>query len=101
MSVVPKAYISNSLTIEKVSFRDFLRGQGAADILKLWDKKSNKSKGLYISPEYAEDVLEIIEEKEKKKREKRRKSLASFAGLLGEVENPETSHKEMKASKYE
>jgi len=89
------------MTIEQVSFRDFIRGQGVADILKLWDKKSNKSKGLYISPEYADDVLELIEEKEKKKREKRSKRLASFAGLLGEVENPDASYKEMKASKYE
>jgi len=89
------------MTIEKVSFRDFMRGRGVADILKLWDNKSNKSKGLYISPEYADDILELIEAREKKKREKRSKSLASFAGMLGEVENPNDSHKKMKASKYE
>ena len=89
------------MTIEKVAFRDFIRGQGVADILKLWDKKSNKSKGLYISPEYAEDVLNMIEEKEKKKRKERSKSLRGFAGMLGNVENPNVSHKEMKASKYE
>lgn len=90
-----------NMTIEKVAFGDFIRGEGVADILKLWDKKSNKSKGLYISPKYADDVLKLIEEKEKKKREKRGKSLATFAGMLGEVENPDVSYKEMKTSKYE
>lgn len=89
------------MTIEKVSFRDFIRGEGMADVLKLWDKKSNKSKGLYISPEYAEDVLNMIDEKEKKKRKERSKSLMGFAGMLGEVENADASYKEMKASKYE
>lgn len=89
------------MTIEKVSFRDFIRGEGMADVLKLWDKKSNKSKGLYISPEYAEDVLNMIDEKEKKKRKERSKILMGFAGMLGEVENADASYKEMKASKYE
>jgi len=89
------------MTIEKVSFRDFIRGEVVADVLRLWDKKSNKSKGLYISPEYAEDVLKMIDEKEKKKRKERSKSLMGFAGMLGEVDNVDASHKEMKASKYE
>ena len=89
------------MTIEKVSFRDFIRGQGVADILKLWDKKSNKGKGLYISEKYAEDVLNMIEEKEKKKRKERSKHLMGFVGMLGDIENPNVSHKEIKASKYE
>ena len=89
------------MTIEKVSFRDFIRGEVMADVLRLWDKKSNKSKGLYISPEYAEDVLNMINEKEKKKRKERSKSLMGFAGMLGEIENADASYKEMKASKYE
>lgn len=89
------------MTIEKVSFRDFIRGEVVADVLKLWDKKSNKSKGLYISPEYADDVLKMINEKEKKKRHERSKNLMGFAGMLGEIENADASHKEMKASKYE
>jgi len=89
------------MTIEKVAFRDFIRGEGVADVLKLWDKKSNKSKGLYISPEYADDVLSMIEAKEKRKRKERSKSLMGFAGMLGNVDNPNISHKEIKASKYE
>lgn len=89
------------MTIEKVAFRDFIRGEGVADVLKLWDKKSNKSKGLYISPKYADDVLSMIEEKDKKKRKERSKSLIGFAGMLGNIENPDVPYKEMKASKYE
>lgn len=89
------------MTIEKISFRDFIRGQIPADILLLLDKKSNKSKGLYISPEYAEDVLAFIQKKEKAKQEKKKHALLDFVGVFGEVDDTEASHQEIKASKYE
>ncbi len=89
------------MTIQKISFRDFIRGQIPADILLLLDKKSNKSKGLYISPEYADDVLAFIEEKERKKQETKKRALLDFVGLFGEVDNPSDSHQQIKASKYE
>ena len=89
------------MTIQKIAFRDFIRGQIPADILLLLDKKSNKSKGLYIAPEYADDVLTCIEKKEKEKRRKKKRALLDFVGAFGELDKPEASHKEIKASKYE
>ena len=89
------------MTIQKISFRDFIRGQIPADILLLSDRKSNKSKGLYISPEYADDVLAFIEKKEKEKQNKKKHALLDFVGAFGELDKPEVSHQEIKASKYE
>lgn len=89
------------MTIQKISFRDFIRGQIPADILLLLDRKSNKSKGLYISPEYADDVLAFIEKKEKEKQNKKKRALLDFVGAFGELDKPEASHQEIKASKYE
>ncbi len=89
------------MTIQKIAFRDFIRGEIPADVLLLLDKKSNKSKGLYIAPEYADDVLAFIEKKEKEKRTKRKRALLDFVGAFGELDKPEASHKEIKASKYE
>ena len=89
------------MTIQKISFRDFIRGQIPADILLLLDKKSNKSKGLYIAPEYADDVLAFIEEKERMKQERKKRALLDFVGLFGEVDHPGDSHQQIKASKYE
>jgi len=89
------------MTIQKISFRDFIRGQIPADILVLLDKKSNKSKGLYISPEYASDVLAFMEEKERMKQETKKRALLDFVGVFGEVDHPDDSHQQIKASKYE
>jgi len=87
-----------SMTIEKVAFRDFIRGECVADILKLWDKKSNKSKGLYISPEYADEVLEMIDAKERERRKKRTTDILSFVGKLGSWDDATAT--EIRASKY-
>ncbi len=89
------------MTIQKISFRDFIRGQIPADILLLLDKKSNKSKGLYIAPEYADEVLAFIKEKERVKQEKKKRALLDFVGVFGEVDEPTASHQKIKASKYE
>ena len=89
------------MTIKQISFRDFIRGQIPADILLLLDKKSKKSKGLYIAPEYADDVLDFIKKKERAKQEKKKRALLDFVGAFGELDNPEASHSEIKASKYE
>ncbi len=89
------------MTIQQISFRDFIRGQMPADILLLLDKKSNKSKGLYVAPEYADDVLTFIKEKERAKQEKKKRALLDFVGVFGEVDDTSASHQEIKASKYE
>ncbi len=36
------------MTIEQVSFRDFIRGNAPADILMLFDMKSKKKRFVYI-----------------------------------------------------
>ncbi len=89
------------MTIQKISFRDFIRGHIPADILLLLDKKSNKSKGLYIAPEYADDVLAFIKEKEREKQKKKKRALLDFVGVFGEVDDATASHQKIKASKYE
>ena len=89
------------MTIQKISFRDFIRGHIPADILLLLDKKSNKSKGLYVAPKYADDVLAFIEKRERAKQEKKKRALLDFVGAFGEVDNPDASHQQIKASKYE
>lgn len=89
------------MTIQKISFRDFIRGQIPADILLLLDKKSNKSKGLYIAPEYADDVLAFIKEKEREKQKKKKRALLDFVGVFGEMDDTTASHQKIKASKYE
>lgn len=89
------------MTIQKISFRDFIRGQIPADILLLLDKKSNKSKGLYITPEYADDVLAFIKEKERAKQKKKKRALFDFVGAFGEMDDTTASHQKIKASKYE
>jgi len=89
------------MTIQKISFRDFIRGQIPADILLLLDKKSNKSKGIYVAPKYADEVLAFIEKRERAKQEKKKRALLDFVGAFGEVDNPDASHQQIKASKYE
>lgn len=89
------------MTIQTISFRDFIRGKIPADILLLLDKKSNKSKGLYIAPEYTDDVLEFIKEKERAKQKKKKRALLDFVGAFGEADDMSASHQKIKASKYE
>jgi hypothetical protein len=89
------------MTMARVSFRDFLRGSIPADVLQLWDKKSNKSKGLYVSSEYANEVLAMINDAQKKRRQKRTEEIMAFAGAFGKIDDPDRSHRAIKASKYE
>ncbi len=88
------------MTIEQVSFRDFIRGNAPADILMLFDMKSKKKKGLFISAEYADEVIEMIQLKEQQKREQKKRAILDFIGEFGESDG-ELSHKEIKAQKYE
>jgi len=89
------------MTIKEVSFRDFLRGYIPADVLLLLDKKSKTKKGLYIKPEYADEVMEFIEKKELDRKEKKKKALLDFVGKFGDDNSLNRPHKEIKASKYE
>ncbi len=87
------------MTIEQISFRDFIRGSIPSDIVKLLDKRTHKSKGIFVSPKYADDVLEFIALKEKRRKTAKKKALLDFVGEFGEG-NDET-HQALKASKYE
>ncbi len=89
------------MTIQEISFRDFIRGQIPADILLLLDKKSNKSKGLYVAPGYADEVLAFIKEKKRAKQQKKKRALLDFVGVFGDVDDTTASHQKIKASKYE
>ena len=89
------------MTIEKIPFRNFIRGEISADVLLLFDKKSNKNKGLYVAPEYADDVLALIEEKKRSDQEKKKRALLDFVGAFGEMDDRTASHQAIKASKYE
>jgi len=87
------------MTIEQISFRDFIRGVMPSDILQLLDKRTHKSKGIFVSPKYADDVLAFIEEKEKQRKKAKKKALLDFVGEFGEGSSD--THQEIKASKYE
>lgn len=87
------------MTIQQISFRDFIRGAMPADILQLLDKRTHTQKGIFVSPKYADDVLEFIEEKEKKRKKARKKALLDFVGEFGEGDD--RTHQAIKASKYE
>ena len=89
------------MTVESIAFRDFIRGQIPADVLLLFDKKSRKNKGLYISAEYAEEILSYIKKNEQEKKEKKKHALLDFVGAFGELDDPEATHQAIKASKYE
>ena len=90
------------MTIQQISFRDFTRGYVPADVLMLLDKKSKTQKGLFVTQEYADSVLEFLKEKEQKKIEQRKKAMLDFVGAFGEgSEVADKSHQAIKAEKYE
>jgi len=90
------------MTIQQVSFRDFIRGYIPADILLLLDKKTKTKKGLFVTQEYADDVLAFIKQREEEKKEKKKRALLDFIGKFGDnQEFSKASHQEIKASKYE
>ncbi len=86
------------MTINSISFRDFIRGEAKGDVLKLVDKKSKKEKGLYISNKYANEVLEFLKQKAKEEKEQKKRALLDFVGEFGDGEEfKDMSHKEIKA----
>jgi len=87
------------MTIEQISFRDFARGAMPSDIVELLDKRTRKSKGIFISTKYSDDVLEFITSKEKKAKKAKKKALLDFVGKFGEGDT--RTHQSIKASKYE
>jgi len=90
------------MTIEQVSFRDFIRGHAPADVLMLLDKKTKKQKGLFIKPEYMDVVLEFLKSKEQEEVEKKRKAMLDFVGEFGDgKEFKNKTNQEIKAQKYE
>lgn len=90
------------MTIQQISFRDFIRGYIPADVLMLLDKKSKTQKGLFIKQEYADIVLEFLKQKEQEKIDKKRRAMFDFVGKFGDSSEISTkSHQAIKAEKYE
>ncbi len=90
------------MTLEQVSFRDFIRGYIPADVLMLFDKKTKVNKGLYVKPEYADIVLEFLQHKKQEKIEKKRRAMFDFVGEFGNDSTLiDKSHQAIKAEKYE
>ena len=89
------------MTIEKVSFRDFTRGSIPADVLMLFDKKSKINKGLYIKPEYADEVIEFLKQNKLKKIKQKKRALLDFVGKFGDDISLDKPHSAIKAQKYE
>lgn len=90
------------MTLEQISFRDFIRGSVPADVLMLFDKKIKAKKGLFVKPEYADIVLEFLQQKEQEKIEKKRRTMLDFIGEFGtDATFAAKSHQAIKAEKYE
>ncbi len=90
------------MTIQQISFRDFIRGYIPADVLMLLDKKTKTKKGLFVKQEYADIVLEFLKQKEQEKIEQKKRALFDFVGEFGDGTNiANKSHQEIKAEKYE
>ena len=90
------------MTIQQISFRDFIRGYIPADVLMLLDKKTKTKKGLFVKQEYADIVLEFLKQKEQERIEQKKRALFDFVGEFGygaDIANK--SHQEIKAQKYE
>jgi len=90
------------MTIEQISFRDFIRGNIPADVLMLLDKKTKTQKGLFVTQEYADIVLEFLRHKEEERVKKKKRALLDFVGEFGDgADIADKSHQEIKAKKYE
>jgi len=89
------------MTITTIPFRELQRGQYPKDsVAHLVDKKSGKSKGLFIPPSLEEGVLKILKKQQENKKQKRFKALESICGIAtGMIGN--IDHKEIKAKKLE
>jgi hypothetical protein len=93
------------MQIMTIPFRDFQRGTAAKDVVaKLIDKKTGKSKGLFIPPAFEEEVLGLLETQQEKSRQKKLHALNELCGiatgLLGDV-NTKTLRMERLKEKYD
>ncbi len=52
------------------------------DLIEIEDKKTKKSKGIFVSNKYADEIKKLIEEKEKREKEERLKRILKFAGSI-------------------
>lgn len=90
------------MTKETVSFREFVRGHIPADVVFLTDKKTGQNKGVYIAPEYAQRLIELLENQEKQEKAGRQKALQDFVGVFGEgKESVGKKTGQIQAEKYE
>jgi hypothetical protein len=70
------------MTIMTMAFRDLQRGViPKTQIVHLVDKKSGKSKGLFVPADLEEDVLKILNENEQSLKSKRLKAIDDISGI--------------------
>jgi hypothetical protein len=102
VNIKTKMTIRKNMTIQQISFRDFIRGHIPADILMLLDKKTKAKKGLFVKQEYADIVLEFLKKKEQENIEKKKRVMFDFIGKFGDGSKiANKSHQAIKAEKYE
>jgi len=71
--------------ISKVGVREITRNFNILqdyDYVEVEDKKSNTTKGLFVSAKYANEVKEFLDTKLKAQKQKKIDELNSFAGML-------------------
>ena len=84
----------------KVGIRELVRDTSLLDrydYIEIEDKKTHRSKGIFVSGRYAKDVEKFIEEKEREKIQEKLDALKSFAGSLTGVLGDDVSIQSVKA----
>ena len=71
----------------KIGIRDLVRNTNILekyDYIEIEDKKTRKSKGLFISDKYADEIKKFLDEKISKEKQEKLNRLMKFAGK-GEI----------------
>lgn len=89
------------MTIATMPFRELRRGKIATEgIVRLIDKKSKKSKGLFVPPALENEVLGFLAQMADSKKQERLKALESISGSMTGLIGDE-SFKELKGAYIE
>lgn len=73
------------MTTTKISIRELSRkGKDLSkyDFVDIEDKKSNQYRGVFISPQHAEDVKKFLENKLNKEKKERLERIMKFSGMV-------------------
>jgi len=84
----------------KIGIRELVRDTSILDrydYIEIEDKKTHKSKGIFVSGKYVKDIEKFLEEKEQKQIQEKLDALNSFAGSLTGMLGDEVSIQSIKA----